>query len=144
MGGGRKKLLTVARLWFLDGSKYGRSCRDCRTMVYDEETGRPAPDRTKPGLALPMFRPKGSDPPCHDCPKTIGQESRHFTAAVDPPAWCYRAFRHWRECNAVAWSGPDAADKLVRRNAALFQSVKDSVEQGRTGAILQLFGARRG
>jgi hypothetical protein len=143
VGGGRKKLLTVARLFFIDRVKFDRPCRVCREYVFDEETGKPELRR---GTSLPMLRPRGSSPPCHSCPKTIEEPpaGRSWTAAIDPPKWAYRAFRHWRQCAAVGFHVSDVEDRIVRRNAALFQSVADSVEAGHRGALFALLKVRPG
>lgn len=137
--------MTVARLWYMDRPKWGRSCRDCRTYQYDEATGLTKDDRRKSHAGLPMMRPKGADPPCHECPKTIGLATRHWRALGDrgdPPAWCYTTFRHWRELAATGFSGagPAAADRVVRRNAAMFAAVERDVQTGRSEGVLALFG----
>lgn len=135
MGGRLKKLLTVARLWFLDRAKFGRTCESCRKWQFDEETGDVTPNRTD---GEPMRRPLRTLPPCHTCPKTAGQKDRHWRHATDPPAWAYLTFRHWRQLAAVNWAGGDGRDKIVRKNAAIFQSVIDAVTQARGASIMDV------
>lgn len=127
----------------MDRVKFNRSCRECRDTVFDEETGKPELRR---GTSLPMARPRGTSPPCHTCPKTIEEPpaSRSWVAAIDPPPWAYKAFRHWRRMAAVGFNVPDVANKIVLRNAALFQSVADSVEAGHRGALYALLKVRPG
>lgn len=139
MGDGRKKLLTVARLWWLTPEKFGRSCRDCVTFIYDELSGRRAPDKT--GAREFMMRTKKmGDPPCHECGKTIGLALRHYSVAPDPPTWCYRVFRHWRSMEAVRWNFAQDIDPIVKRNATLFSAVRDAMDRGRAGALIEMLG----
>ena len=149
MGGGRKKLIAVARLYCGDPTKYGRSCQDCKRWVYDADTGRRALDKTKrlpdggqdPGAFLPM--PKTSDPPCHTCAKTVGMEPsrRHWRfGPPDPPEWCYRAFKFFLRCRAVNWQTPHAGDPVVMRNAELFQGVLEAHERGQHLGMLTALG----
>lgn len=145
MGGRRKKLLVVARLFHSDTAKYGRSCTDCRTWKY-ESSGRVALDRTKrlpsgeldPDAWMPM--PAGVDPPCHDCGKTVGLRVRHWKHAPDPEWWHYKAFRHHQKCRAVNWAGPDAADPIVRRNAELFRMAEDAAASEDQAGMLVTLG----
>jgi hypothetical protein len=132
----------VARLFALSPEKFGRSCKDCKTFVYDERSGRQSPDRTKPGESLRRTRQMG-DPPCHECGKTVGLEVRHYTNATDPPDWCYRTFRHWRTMEAVEWQVPEAADPIIQRNALYFNAVRDAQHRGRDAGLLEMLGLLR-
>lgn len=128
----------MARLWWTDFAKFGRTCLDCRTYQFDETTGKKTPDRTKAREGLPMLRVKSVDPPCHDCSKTVGLTVRHWLGATDPPGWAYRAFKHYRTCKAVRWHVPAATDPIVQRNAALFDGLWDVIEQGRSAGVLEI------
>lgn len=91
-----------------------------------------------------MMRMKAmGDPPCHECGKTIGLKVRHWTTANDPPMWCYNTFRHWRTMEAVKWHAKESTDPIVRRNALLFSSVRDSMDRGRAGAVIDMLGLLR-
>lgn len=146
--------MTVARLFFLDPPKYGRTCAECVRFVFDEDTGRRADDKTRrhPLTLAPVPLERGkTDPPCHACPKTIGLEvrSRHWRELArlgrgDPPDWCYRAFRHWQRCAAVAWRVADADDPIVGRNADLFAGVREGAERGRNEGLLAALGLLKG
>lgn len=135
--------MTVARLWFADKMKFGRSCRSCRELQYDEETGRPSPDRRFPGKNLPMYRPRSADPPCHGCAKTMGMPARerHWRHVSDPPPWVYATFRHWQMMEATRWSSPAARDPIVCQNAAVFATVRESVDEGRRAGLLAALSA---
>jgi len=147
VGGGRKKLLTVARLFHTDYPRYGRSCEDCRTWKYEKD-GRVALDRTKrredgtqdrddPAFWLRM--PEGVDPPCHDCGKTVGLQVRHWSGVSEPEWWHYRAFRHHQRCKAVNWQTPDSVDPIVQRHAELFDMVAEAKgREDQTGMLLVL------
>lgn len=85
------------------------------------------------------------EPPCHTCAKTahLSDRERHWRnlgSEGDPPAWCYRAFRHWRRLAAVGFAAPETADPLVRRNALIFAGVRDSAERGRNEGLLVALG----
>lgn len=136
----------MARLWYADRLKFGRSCLDCRRYQYDEETGRPAPDRTAARLGLPMFRAKGVDPPCHNCGKAaaLPVRERHWRYVVEPPEWAYRCFAHWRECEAAGFPDADRGDPIVRANAAAFGAVREAYDESparQTAAALTAIAA---
>lgn len=134
--------MTVARLFSLTPEKFGRSCKDCKTFVYDERSGRRSPDRSRPGESMRRTRTMG-DPPCHECGKTIGLEVRHYSFAHDPPDWCYKTFRHWRAMEAIQWQASEASDPIIRRNALLFNAVRDAQQRGRDAGILEVLGLVR-
>lgn len=146
MEAGRKKLTTVARLYHLDRAKFGRTCEECAASVFDESTGRVRLDRTRsrPGRPVPLARDKRTEPPCHECPKTVGLEVRHWShlkaEGGDPPEWCYHTFRHFRRCEAVQWQTPDAADHIVQANAERFAAVRRDAESGRNEGLLVALG----
>lgn len=150
MGAGRKKLLTVARLFHSDFAKYGRTCDDCRRWKF-ERNGRVALDRTKrlpsgeqdPDGWLEM--PPGVDPPCHDCGKTVGLAVRHWSNVTEPGWWHYKAFRFVQRCEAVNWQTPAANDPIVRRNAELVRMAADASErEDQTGLLVVLGLLARG
>lgn len=85
----------------------------------------------------PMPRPKRSDPPCHECGKTVGKSERHWRYATDPPLWCYRTFRHWLTCRAVG-TVPD--NPIVHRNAYYFSEVAHWSEMGKGNQVLEVLG----
>jgi len=143
VGGGRGKLAAVARLYWADRAKYGRTCGDCARHQYDEATGEVVPDRTRARKGLPMLRPKGGTPPCDKCPKTLGVSPRHHTAPGfrDPPAYVYRAFAYHRAGAATGWAGA-AVDAIVRRTAAVVAAVRDGIEAARADTLTALLTAR--
>lgn len=90
-------------------------------------------------LGLPMARPPGTDPPCHDCPKTIGMQTRHWDGAPDPTERTRKTYQHFRECSAVG-KFPD--DPIVRRNAMIIRTVEDSIARGRAMGVMAMFGLK--
>lgn len=133
--------MAVARLYYTDAARFGRSCLDCRRWLHEADGSR-REDRTKttPGNPVWLPLPRGTDPPCHTCGKTVGLKVRHWRFAPDPPEWCYRAFYHYRQCRAVGWSTPDARDPIVRRNAVAFDAVRESAEEAGDRAVLISLG----
>jgi hypothetical protein len=114
-------------------------CDDCRQWLYTPDwrlQRRPHPD------GPPVPRPKGSSPPCSDCPKIprplpVGERA-WWGLAAELSEENARCLEHYRECVAVGWQVPDALDPLVRRHAALIRGEDEAVERGRQSALLGL------
>lgn len=89
-----------------------------------------------------MLLPKGAEPPCHECAKTIGMAVRSWKDVSDATPRAYRTLRHYRQCRAVGWAVPFSGDKIVMKNAILLRTVEDAAEQLKqsemTDAILRL------
>lgn len=88
-----------------------------------------------------MERPHGSGirlvnddgwTPCHECPKIPAGEPKERRHAIELSDRNKAAWQHWRECRAV---GVFPDDPIVRRNAAILQSVQDELS---TEPLVQL------
>ncbi len=107
----------------------GRSCEDCRTFVYDLETGQRKKDRKGAWLRRPPAPPGVLTTPCHQCPKVpTDAPEKHWRHAQDLNPRSLRILQHYRECKAVG-QFPD--DPLVRRHAALIRELEDQCGPGR-------------
>lgn len=102
--------------------EWSRSCQQCETWLYDDETGQVhrRPARTGP----PTRRPLGTITPCVRCPKVPEDAPIRTRAfAIEMTIQNRLAYRHYLECQAVN-SWPD--DPIVRRNARIIREIEDA------------------
>lgn len=99
-----------------------RDCEHCQLFVYDAD-GKPQIYRG--GLVL---RPKGNLPNCRTpagCPKGTPENQKGLTDQN------MHALAHYRECVAVGYRPDEAADPIVRRNAAIISRMEARQERQR-------------
>jgi hypothetical protein len=126
VGGGGKKLLAGLRVLRAAPRVATRSCHDCQRFLYDEQTGEQV--RRPARFGLPVRRPPGTLPPCHQCPKVPDDAPfRTREYAVDLTDQNWQALAFYSECRAV---GQFPADPIVRRWAGLIRAVEDAHERG--------------
>ncbi len=130
----------------------GRTCSDCRRYSYDDQRGVMGPRSTRGPRdkfgrqTLPVYRPFNSPTPCHQCPKIPRGCDPVPENGVEITERLLLAYRHYRECLAVNWQTPDAADEIVRRNAGLILQVEDEADRerdARLDGILAALALRR-
>lgn len=111
--------------------QWRRSCSDCLKWRYDEH-------------GKPMERPHGSGnrltnddgyTPCTECPKIPEGSPKERRYAQELSDKNFRAWQHWRECKAVG-RFPD--DEIVKRNAAILQSIQDELDRQPIQQLTQL------
>jgi len=100
------------------------------------------------GSDKPMPRPKGVIPPCFRCdkvsdqsPKINGHKTFHYAVEVTEKSWAAITFHE--ECEAVnCWPKNiyGEVDPIVKRNAAIIKSHRDSHErQEQKSTLIQAF-----
>ncbi|MGL6094460.1 MAG: hypothetical protein ACRC7O_01495, partial [Fimbriiglobus sp.] len=121
----------------------GRSCADCQRWQYEDSGDRDDPrfgDVHTLRSGLPMVRPKGTNPPCHVCPKIPASVKANRTPAdaVEPTEQSREAYWHYTRCVAV---GRFPQDRLVEENAGVIARVLricDDVKRDRSMGMLAM------
>lgn len=131
--------MTLVRL-LAGGSPFaGRSCADCARWLYKDDGAVLTRGRER----VPVPRPPGTPTPCHECPKVPADApARTREHAVEPSEGSWRVWRHYRECKAVAWQVPEAADPIVRRHAGLLAPAEEAYAGAPLRQLVTLLLAR--
>ena len=106
-----------------------RSCEDCAKWWFLADGSLKTRSDASGKVKLPLLRPPGVATPCDSCPKIPADEPKTAANAVVLSEAHRLTWQHWLECRAVNWQVPDVADPIVRRNAALIQSVYDEAKE---------------
>lgn len=119
-----------------------RPCAECCEFWYQADGKVPMKPANSKDPAHRLKRPPGSTPPCGSCPKIPPGDVPMPHRAAELTEQNRQCWQHFRECRAVNWQVPDAADPLVRRHADLIETAERAVERADAASALAAALAR--
>lgn len=120
----------------------GRSCERCLKYQFQDTEDAMAPGPYLLGDGTEMLRPKGSQPPCHACPKqpqSVIAKARNPTTAIEPTEQSFLAMSHYNRSKAVGQFG--FVDGIIRKNAEICATVREIVGESKQNRMMMTLAA---
>lgn len=117
-------------------------CRDCQQHVYDLKTGQRKTFRAGASREeKPCVRPKGTPPPCSECPKESPEKAKEHELS-QRNLQTLRLYREARATVGACLTQRERGDLLLLRNLAVVDALHREYDRSELGREMSYSVAR--